>query len=176
MFFSINIASPLLIYLGPFFHFQSWFRLVWSQFLPWDLGTLSSPVHRGSLPTGAQTGERFSGWLGCSKNIKKNIIYIKIVKWNLLRIGSKKMYDFFQICYITRIKNKVIFCFGFWALGCTKKTKKIKKWSYRWSEPFGTKRFKTFIFLVIFWFLLIRVAATFFFKTFFCTKKRAIFF
>jgi len=27
--------------------------------------------HRGSLPTGAQTGERFSGWLGCSKNIKK---------------------------------------------------------------------------------------------------------
>ena len=30
-----------------------------------------NPVHRGSLPTGAQTGERFSGWLGCSKNIKK---------------------------------------------------------------------------------------------------------
>ena len=73
-------------------------------------------------------------------------------------------------------QNKTIFCFGFWALGCPKKTKKIKKWSYRWSEPFGTKRFKTFIFLVIFWFLLIRVAATFFSKTFFCTKKRAIFF
>ena len=86
------------------------------------------------------------------------------------------MYDFFQICYTTKKINNAIFCFGFWALGCTKKTKKIKKWSYRWSEPFGTKRFKTFIFLVIFWFLLIRVAATFFFKTFFCTKKRAIFF
>ena len=38
------------------------------------------------------------------------------------------MYDFFQICYITKKINKAIFCFGFWALGCTKKTKKIKKW------------------------------------------------
>ena len=73
-------------------------------------------------------------------------------------------------------QNKTIFCFGFWALGCPKKTKKLKKWSYRWSEPFGTKRFKTFIFLVIFWFLLIRVTATFFFKITFRTKKQAIFF
>ena len=37
------------------------------------------------------------------------------------------MYDFFQICYITKKINKAIFCFGFWALGCTKKTKKNKK-------------------------------------------------
>ena len=85
------------------------------------------------------------------------------------------MYDFFQICYITIYQNKAIFCFGFWALGCTKKTKKIKKWSYRWSEPFGTKRFKTFIFLVIFWFLLIRVAATFFPKPFFVPKNGQFF-
>jgi len=56
-----------------------------------------------------------------------------------------------------------------------KNTKLIKKWPYRWSEPFGTKIFKTFIFFVIFWFLLIRVETTFFSKTFFCTKKRAIF-
>ena len=37
------------------------------------------------------------------------------------------MYDFFQICYITKKINKAIFCFDFWALGCTKKTKKNKK-------------------------------------------------
>ena len=32
-----------------------------------------------------------------------------------------------QICYTTKKINNAIFCFGFWALGCTKKTKKIKK-------------------------------------------------
>ena len=87
---------------------------------------IQGPMHRGSLPTEAQTGERFSGWLGCSKN-KKNIFYTKIVKWNLLQIGKKKIYDFFQIFYMKIYQNKAIFCFGFWALGCTKKTKKNKK-------------------------------------------------
>jgi len=31
--------------------------------------------------------------------------------------------------------------------------KTFKKWSYRWSEPFGKKSVKTLIFVVIFWFL-----------------------
>ena len=80
----------------------------------------------------------------------------------------------FVTSQFTKIKRFFVLVFGL--QGAPKKQKKIKKWSYRWSEPFGTKKFKTFIFLVNFWFLLIRVAATFFSKPFFVPKMGNFFF
>ena len=40
---------------------------------------------------------------------------------------QKKCMIFFNFVTLQKKINKAIFCFGCWALGCTKKTKKIKK-------------------------------------------------